>query len=156
MPAADPMTREQALAFLIELGREIATQNNQCTAVPVYQVRRKRFVTGFMPEYANETVRYSTSCDFYLDPGESVRGDNSVIESGFKIESDVDQSFLTMRGAQEYMGYNGHNLSGSMFPHFKREESLPEIYVESGCRNREWIKLREALMALAKESNDAR
>lgn len=80
---------------LLEIGKELITQDNRCTCHPVFQI---------------------------------VSREGSVIEC-----------FLTNKAAQEHMKNQAHNLEDAY------------VYAASGWRNLEWIKVREALIAMAEK-----
>ena len=142
--------------------QNILTQNNLCTADPVYVVYQKRQIvvpSGYSDNYVMRNIR---DCEAEMDAkefedlqirqnlGEEVFDpyDNKFNEYDWEEEwySEIDRfctACFTRAGAEDYIRANGHNL---------RE---PFIFVESGHRNKEWQDIRAGLIKLAKKELDS-
>lgn len=143
MRAALKFTEEE----LKQLKHELETQDNFCTAEPIYLVQSKRRIYGLDAAYADADSRV------WLDDAEGIEAsefeaavldteDEEIIsfwgldEDSYTLTGYVDvwefvASFLAMRAAEEFVHARRH--SGSEL----------RITVESGIRNPEWRKLRQ-------------
>lgn len=132
----------EAPQWLFDLGRELRTQDNEITAVPVFQVREKDFIPahedfdpdGWVQIYQDEP----SPAHGFTDAGEPEPEEGCRVFPVW-VRHKVVQSFLTRKAAERYLKENKHNMMD------------PEVYVSSGYRNHELIQLREWLMRL-KES----
>jgi hypothetical protein len=125
--------------LLNELSEELKTQDNACTADPLYCVQQKRRIYGIDAEYCDlsfYSLRKDPDCKF------ETRDDAlaELAKEGFS-EDDFDEKFdtvgyieiwefvtahLTRKAAQLYIDQNSHNLR------------LPRIYVSSQYRCHEF------------------
>ena len=125
---------------IIEIGQRLLTQDNLCTAQPMFCVQVKRREYGYDPEYSEDTVwldPYNDYCEF---PEKD--DDGHYIKTGYKDVWETVMVALTRVGAEGYIEANGHNHRGKI-----------RIMVESFYRCREMIELREWLMELARNQN---
>lgn len=133
-----------------ELRRNLATQDNRCTAHPMFVVQQRRRIYGMDPDYAQpEDAVAWLHCD-----GDEESGDEAAaLEAAYQATGDVPEDYtrtayldiwvfvtacFTEQGCKDYLGLNGHNLTA------------PRIYVESAHRNEEWQRVR----ALLSEGNE--
>ena len=154
------MNYKQVIA---DMATVIRSQDNRCTAEPVYVVQQRRRLVGFDPIYTDtdhvwisdgDVVSAETRAamlqDFLKEREEGdkdldVEDDEAVDEAlGLDKTAYVDQwepvqSFFTERGADAYIQANRHNLKE------------PRVYVDSAYRNPEWQAIRRYLMALAQD-----
>jgi hypothetical protein len=146
--------------LLKQMAENLRSQDNACTANPIFVVQQRRRVYGFDPGYSNNVV-------YMHDEGFEVSEEERQEEYGEALaEADEDedfpdfedwceenytltayqdfwdnvQPFFTRAGAEEYVRINGHNLKD------------PRVYVDSAFRNAEWQAVRELLMSMVKES----
>jgi hypothetical protein len=142
------MTRSQDIETLERLVSNLATQDNRCTADPIFMVQVSRRIIGIDTQWDPQICWVQT--DYVLtkeQPGEDPSFDELEAEydrtgkepedwtrAGYADRWENVQPFFTEHGAEEYIRVNGHNLGG---PH--------RIYVESAYRNAEWQALARVL-----------
>ena len=136
--STQPETKPWPITDLAEIGERLRTQDNQCTAEPMFCVEVKRREYGYMPEYCDETVWIDTLDDCMEIP-EPENPTDGQVETGFKDVWERVMTAFTREGAEDYIRQNGHNHRGE-----KR------IYVESFRRCEEMIAIRKYLMSLPK------
>jgi hypothetical protein len=139
--------------FLKRLKHSLETDDNRCTANPVWVVQQQEI---------EEDITTCADCDFWRDedynrlPDEATEvldsaywaGDDTAAYDGtayyisacYRISTTENwvpvQTLLTEAGAEDYINLNGHNLK------------KPRIYVDSAWRNDEIANLRRLLPAL--------
>ena len=142
------------MSIFADIGRELLTQDNACTADPMFMVQR------FRRKYGIDTAYVDTIAWLHADEGNEVDAEEAAAlekayhqtykePDGFTRTAYVDewesvQAFFTRSAAQRYADRNAHNLRSC--------GNEPRIYVESGYRNPEWIALRTAFIEAAKWS----
>lgn len=126
------MNREDALAFLEDMGRELLRQDNLGTSDPVWLVETQEKLYGVDPAWADADGSAMLDGNGEVDPeGEAVHYMTQRLLNG--------PASLTRRGIEDYIAADGHNLE------------RPRPYAASLYRCEEMQKLRRALIALAKE-----
>jgi hypothetical protein len=137
--------QEQALSFLLELGKRISEEDNLATQDPIFVVKEKAIEAGIDPDY-----HYDGTVWFDEGRGEEADGETagmldlipeSEIPSRYekRYYREVDrwvQPMLTREAAENYIIQNAHNLR------------KPFIYVESAYRNHQVIGLRKIALDL--------
>lgn len=112
------------------------------------EVKRRDY--GYDPDYSDEFEWvYGDEC-VAVEP-DVAAGLEERYQNGDEQDTDIDyrrviyqdrwefvQAFLTAEAADQYRLSNHYRHSGDLW-----------VFVDSGYRNPEWIKLRAALMALA-------
>jgi hypothetical protein len=135
-------------AHILALAERLRTQDNRCTAHPIFCVQRQYRIEGLED---SDEWEWRDSDWHRADKEKAEELDNAPPEV-----SDIDgwtriyyQSrwhtvmvALTKEGAERYLRNNAHNLS---------EYAPPRIYVESLYKCEEMIQLREWLMTLGVE-----
>ena len=132
-----------------EIGLAIQTQDNACTAHPIFMVQSQRRIYGMDPDYSEEFVwLHADECD-EVDSilAAELEGEYQKTydeREGYRRVAYMDlwenvQPFFTRAGAEDYLARNGHNLK------------TPRIYVESAYRNQEWQLAREIFANAAAE-----
>lgn len=141
------------LEAMAAIGREIATQDNRSTNLPIFIVQTRRRIYGLDPQYGDDEFEWvsqdecvpvdaetAKACEAkYKEDGEETNEEHYTHRLCYLDIWENEQTFFTEHGAEEYIRVNGHNLSH------------PRIYVESLHRNAEMIAVREFLMTCAKE-----
>jgi hypothetical protein len=124
---------------------EEAKDNDHCTAHPIFNVQRRRIVTGIDTDYTDNVAWIDEDCDIldkedsaplesaYQETGEVAEG---YIRTGFSEEWEHVDSYLTERSANS-------RCSGD--PKYR-------VMVDSAYRNKEMQIVRDFLMSLAKKS----
>lgn len=149
---------------LAELANELRTQNNRCTAHPLYVVQQKRRIYGMDSAYCDDYEWHSEDHEYRYSDEEiqSAIQDEVELEHGPPV-SDVDEvagprerdpgeygyekvyyieywdfvtAHLTERAANRYVRENAHNLNE------------PRVYVTSQYRCHEWIEVVQHLKRL--------
>jgi hypothetical protein len=151
---------------LLDIARELKSQDNACTADPIFVVQRCVRTYGFDPAYSSdhnvyvETDDYTEISDFSdyhcarcevalskeafqdleCQCGAYLDLDEmNVAHTAYQDHWENVQPFFTRKGAEEYLRANGHNLRG---------KQAPRIFVDSAYRNYEWQLIRGALLSL--------
>lgn len=131
-----------------EIIKNLKTQDNRITNLPIFTVQKKETIYGFDDSFSSDFI--------WVDDGEEVCDEDLLVilnkkdeefeaidsryEKRYYITQWINiQPFFTEIGAQNYINCNGHNLGGA--------ENC-RIYVESGWRNQEWQDVREFLLSL--------
>ncbi len=131
------------------IGNAMLTQDNRCTAYPIFLVQQGWREYGYDPEYATPTVWIDTCnnreeankeeakklCDM-VENGENIDG---WVLTGYVDRWEFVTACFTEKGAQDFIKINGHNLGES------------RIYVDSLWRNEEMKLIRRHLISAAKE-----
>jgi hypothetical protein len=131
--------------WLAETRKNITTQDNACTAHPMFTVQQKRRLYGFDPEYGNDDSAVWLYDDECVEPDEYKQCALDAYEyatnetpKGYRRVHYMDTwefvtACFTEAGCKDYIKANGHNLHE------------PRIFVESGHRNLEWQRCRAML-----------
>lgn len=124
----------------------IRTQDNACTAEPIFTVQSRRRIYGLDSSFSDDSVWLDEDGNEVDEPDEDAdpvdREDDDDAElTGVTQVYYIDiwehkTSCLTEQGAKDYIEAMGHHMTDA------------RIYVESGWRNKEWIALREYLKTL--------
>lgn len=126
-------------ARLVEMGRNVNTQDNRITANPLFVVEQKVRDYGLDPAHHSHGSIWLDSSGEEVDeselPSEDAR--DHYTEVFYQERWEHVQPFFTEKGAQDYLAINGHNLGET------------RIYVEGGHRNEEWATIREFLSQLS-------
>lgn len=119
------------------IGERLRTQDNRCTAQPMFCVQEKRTVYGMDPDYSDDVVWIDTY-DGATEVPEPEDGEETetIIKTGKMEYWETVMVAFTEEGCKEYLRLNGHN---------HRRET--RIYVASFNRCPEMIAIREFLMA---------
>ncbi|MCP4489045.1 MAG: hypothetical protein GY820_17290 [Gammaproteobacteria bacterium] len=133
-------------AFMLELSRELRTQDNLCTADPIYIVQTRNRIFGMDSLYADD-YQWVPSGDWesIMDEPEDDDGnplsEEQAEDAGWEKVYYVTEwvfktAHLTRKAAERYIESYRHNLTE------------PRIYVDSMHRCPEMIRLREILIYL--------
>lgn len=125
------MTTDDINRELIATGERLRTQDNRCTAEPMFCVQEKRRDIGYDANYSDNHV--------WLLDGEEVTEDTPDAEKfGYVDRWETVMVAFTEGGCQEYLRLNGHNHHGET-----------RIYADSFRRCPEMISIRQTLMTNA-------
>lgn len=133
-----------------EIGERLRTQDNRCTAYPIFEVQERKRVYGIDTDYDPKIAW------LYDDESVEVHEGHGGISSEAleaKYQEDLNeprgyrrvgyheyweyvQPFFTEVAANRYIQENGHNHAGEL-----------RVYAGSAYRNHEWQAVREQLMA---------
>lgn len=123
---------------LQELIKEYETQDNRCTAYPIYvTVQSLRFVCVVDPLYAPS----ESNGDFYIQEEESSEDEYSEKVLCLYMYQD-EEVFLTIKGAEEYLNANKHNLfrPRTYVKHFHRRNwEMRELLEEIGFKTKDTV-----------------
>lgn len=140
-----------------DIARDIATQDNAITELPIFIVRQKRRTYGIDSSYTDDFVWMSDGIESHEADTETAAkldelqetsdffdkiilgedGEETTwTEVGYRDHWEFVTACFTRRGCEDFLRINGHNLTN------------PEIYVASGYRNNEWALLRVHLLAM--------
>jgi hypothetical protein len=111
----------------------LATQDNRCTAEPMFCVQEKRREYGYDPRWTDNTV-------WLLDREEVESDTPEADETGYQDKWHTVMVAFTEGGCEEYLRVNGHHHGET------------RIYVESFYRCAEMIAIRAWLMSLEAEA----
>ena len=135
---------------LYEISELLHTQNNRCTADPIFMLQEKRRVYGLSHEYSNELVwiDMEDGCDELPDPEndeQEIEYENNEFYElvGFYDEWIDVKPFFTEKAALNYIDYNSHRHSGEL-----------RTYAESLYRNPEMIAIRNFLLSLTNQRTE--
>lgn len=132
---ATTITLPDSLDYIAE---EMRTQDNCCTAYPIFLVRQRRRIYGMDPAFGSGDNFVWQQEGETVDPadwdGDEDRMEDEGCEKLYYVDTweNVTGCF-TRKAAQAYITRNGHNLSE------------PQIYVDTLYRNAEMDAIRVAL-----------
>ena len=131
---------------------QLATQDNACTADPIFTVEQMVRDIGMDPDYSDLICWYNSESEReVLSGNKSDRRMFEALERGYEAGTVGDgwtrtgyrerwefvQPFLTLEAAERFQKYMAHRLGET------------RIYVESGYRNHEWQWLRSLFTRVA-------
>lgn len=142
---------------LAELAHELRTQDNACTADPIFCVQERKLDVGYDETFGGELVWVGSEGELVTRESDSARFERLDADS-FDPDLDGDpdgwtrtsyqerwefvQPFLTRSAADAYIAHNRHRHSGSL-----------RVYVDSGYRNPEWQALRSLMLSLGEQES---
>jgi hypothetical protein len=150
----------QEIEKLKAIGKEILSQDNLCTANPIFLVQRRKTIYGMDLDYSDEVIWLGDDCyefpkeiqkqltEAWDNNQETVRIDGEDYDlhdltRTAKMETWEDiQPFFTNKAALEYIESNAHRHGG--------KDEL-RVYIECAFRNEEWQTVRNYLIKLAQE-----
>lgn len=138
---------EKQLDDLSSIGRLIATQDNRCTANPMFAVLEKR-ETITLDTHHHDRIVWVRKDDGEVEADERTHERLELLhEHGYEpkkwdryamLETDVFATVcFTEQGCKDYLACNGHNLR------------MPFIYAFGSYRNAEYNLIRDTLMSIA-------
>lgn len=133
------MDSDEMNEVLRRMYANLKTQDNRCTANPIFVVQQRRRILGLDPNFVDTHVWI---CDGEeVSPEEAAKIDAEFERThenpeGCEYTGYVDvwefvTACFTEQGCKDYLAANGHNLKD------------PRIYADSGFRNAEWQAVRE-------------
>lgn len=130
----------------LEMAQDIRTQDNACTAEPIYIVQQRQRMYGIDPDLCddgkivwldlmNDHEELSGEEAEFLEKAyqKNFEEPENFTRTGYIDQWEFVQPFFTRKGAEEYIEANRHNLKE------------PRIYVDSAYRNKEWQEVRKRL-----------
>ncbi len=127
---------------LLQIGQRLRTQDNCCTASPIFQVRGRCRIYGMDPEYGDGNFEWISLADDFMvvDPPEDENNPPEGVEKVYYIVvEDVLATAFTRKGCEEYLRKNRHNC---------RRYDEVFIYADSIWRCPEMLAIRNFLMSL--------
>ena len=125
---------------LLDISERLRTQDNRCTAEPMFCLQIKMRDVGYAPDYAGETVWINMESGDYNEVAPNSPG---AEEFGYKDRWETVMVAFTEQGIADYMDKDGHNVKRRAY----RGET--RVYVESFNRCDEMVRIRHALMSNA-------
>lgn len=137
------------IEFFRSLAEKLRTQDNACTADPIYTVQEEVTVYGFDPGYGGDLEWFTDDGDYtpatptkarrlealYQHHGEPREG---WMRTYSRKHWETRETFLTLDASNEYIATRQRKHRGQL-----------RLYVESAYRNPELRKLREQLLLVA-------
>lgn len=132
------------------IGERIISQDNQCTAFPMFLVQQRHRLYGFDTRWVGdvgwlrdgEEVDASETQALEEKWGDSEDEPAELTRTGFVDEWVFVTCCFTQAAADEFIAVNRHRLTD------------PRVYVDSAYRNQEWNAVREHLLTLASTGGD--
>ena len=122
---------------LIDISERLRTQDNRCTAEPMFCLQRKIRDSGYDPQYADgKTVWINMESGDYEEVAPHTEGSE---EFGYKDRWETIMVAFTEQGLLDYMEANGHNVR------YGAHNGETRIYVDSFRRCEEMIRIRKHL-----------
>jgi len=129
---------------LLDISERLRTQDNQCTAEPMFCLQIKVRDTGYDPNYAADTVWINMQGGDYEEVPPQTPG---AEEFGYQDRWETVMVAFTQQGLLDYMDKDGHNVKR------RAHNGETRIYVESFMRCDEMIRVRQALMSSKVSTN---
>lgn len=139
-PACEPFS---VPFWLWELREQLRTQDNAATADPIFVVQQRVRDIGYDPGWTDDVAwvddegeldeEQAARCEAVYDETGATEVDGAR-RAGYKDRYEFVTACLTNEAAESYIAANKHRLCE------------PRVFVESGYRNYEWIRLRSWLM----------
>ncbi len=126
---------------LLQIGQRLRTQDNCCTASPIFQVRGRRRIYGFDFDHSEDFEWIDTTDDFgVIEPPEDEDNPPDGVEKlYYVVVEDVLATAFTKEGCEEHLRKNRHN--------YRRYDEV-FIYADSIWRCPEMLAIRNFLMSL--------
>ena len=120
------------------IGHRLQTQDNRCTADPMFCVQGRRRIYGLDPQWVDDVVWIDIE-DGTTEVDEPEGGEETqyVLRSGYVDIWETLAVCFTEDGCKQHLELNGHN--------YRRYKEV-RIYVESFRRNPEMQAIRDHLM----------
>lgn len=135
--------------WLVELAERMRTQDNACTAHPVFTVQQRKRIMGLDPQWSDDHIVWLDDDFGEMSPKDSAPLEEAYQETyeepkGYTRTAYVDEwehvmSFFTNAEALNYIERNRHHMTD------------PRVYVDSAYRNYEWQQVVAFLLECAKE-----
>ena len=130
--------------LLKEISERIKTQDNRCTANPMFCVQIKQRDVGYDSAYATSTCWHdSANQETIYDDDKDFRGapeGDEWEEFGYVDRWETVMVAFTEKGCEEYLALDGHNVKR------RAHNGEVRIYVESFNRCPEMLNIRELLL----------
>lgn len=134
------------MTFSEMMAERLRTQDNRCTAEPIFLVQQRRRIYGLDPDYSDKFVWMQ---DGYEADEEEAKKYEEAYQNGDYTPEDATRTyyedtwefvscFLTHQGAEDFIKARSHELTD------------PRIYVDSAHRNGEWKALRAYFLEMSK------
>lgn len=124
---------------LLDISEQLRTQDNLCTAEPMFCLQIKVRDVGYDPQYADgNTVWIDMESGDYQEVPPETKG---AEEFGFKERWETVMVAFTKAGIDDYMRQDGHNVRR------RAHKGETRIYVESFRRCDEMIRIRQFLLS---------
>lgn len=130
-----------------QIGADLLSQDDRCTALPIFIVQQRREICGIEPDYAERIAWIDHEGDYAKATDHQARRLELLHDGGrdthpWHRHGVVDRwefvtACFTEQGCKDYIAVNGHNLKE------------PRIFAETGWRNDEWQTIRDHLKAAA-------
>ena len=118
---------------LLDIAARLRTQDNRCTAEPMFCVQEKIRDVGYDPAYSDgNTIWIDMKSGDYTEVQPETP---DAEEFGYKDRWETVMACFTEEGCRDYLRQNGHNHGET------------RIYVESFRRCDEMIRIRRFLMS---------
>lgn len=131
---------------LLTIAENLRTQDNRCTADPMFCVQGRRRIFGMDPQWCDDVVWVDTYDGArQVDPPDDI--DNPpehYIETGYIDVWETLAVCFTEQGCKEHLKLNEHN--------YRRYEEV-RIYADTFNRNPEMIAIREFLLQKVSVTN---
>ncbi len=134
---------------LLAIGRRLLTQDNQCTAEPMFCLQIKVRDAGYDSAYSDKRCWYNaqeTETIYDDDPDFKEPEGDEWEEFGYVDRWETILVAFTAQGIDDYMLQDGHNVKR------RAHNGETRIYVESFRRCDEMIAIRKWLMDEAKKA----
>ena len=122
---------------LLDISERLRTQDNRCTAEPMFCLQIKVRDTGYDPNYSGDTVWIDMEGGDYEEVLPETPG---AEEFGYKDRWETVMVAFTEQGLMDYMDKDGHNVKR------RSHNGETRIYVNSFMRCDEMIRVRQALL----------
>jgi len=127
------------MSDLLDISERLRTQDNRCTAEPMFCLQIKVRDVGYDPQYADgNTVWINMESGDYEEVEPETEG---AEEFGYKDRWETVMVAFTEEGLNDYMRQDGHNVTA------RAHNGETRIYVESFRRCDEMIRIRQFLMS---------
>ena len=124
---------------LLDISERLKTQDNRCTAEPMFCLQIKVRDVGYDPAYADgETVWIDMEGGDFDEVAPDFPG---AEEFGYKDRWQTVMVAFTEQGIADYMDKDGHNVKRRAY------KGETRVYVESFMRCDEMVQIRCALMS---------
>lgn len=128
-----------------DIARDIQSQDNRATSLPIFAVQQKRRQTGIDTMYTDDIVWVDSEGEASAEEHEKLEREyqeNGDEPDGWTRTGYVDTwefvtACFTEAGCNEYIAQNSHRLNE------------PRVYAYSGYRNDEWQAVRDFIVRVA-------
>lgn len=141
---------KQCPPWLVELAERLRTQDNACTAHPVFTVQQRKRIAGIDTQWTDNVMWIEDTNECGPERSAELEAEwertgeepDECTRTGYVDEWEHVMTFFTNAAALDYIERNRHRLTD------------PRIYVDSAYRNPEWQQVVKFMLECGVETSE--